>query len=121
MNDEATPVPVNKELRDIRDIAIGTRSDISHLREELQRFMNQLDNHESRLRYLEINGAKISQDNAIGLKEISVRVDCLEEFANGHKAATQESGKIAAIIAGIISITGTLIGIGISLWAWGRA
>jgi hypothetical protein len=82
--------------------------------------MNQLDNHESRLRYLEINGAKISQDNAIGLKEISARVDCLEEFTNGHDAAAKESGKIAAIIAGIVSIAGTLIGIGISVWAWGR-
>lgn len=101
-------------------VALNTQRDVKHLNETLQQFLTKLENQEARIRDLEINGAKISRDNARELKEVSKRVDCLEEFMDGHQAADVQTGKMAAIIAGVVSLIGTLIGIAVSVWAWGR-
>jgi hypothetical protein len=48
------------------------------------------------------------------------RVDTLEGFKDGHTAAEKETSKIAAIVAGVISTFGVLIGIGIAIFSGGR-
>lgn len=105
---------------ELRDIALGTRNDVKHLTETVQRFITQLEGLELRVWTLEMNGAKISQDNAAGLKELCKRVDEIETFVSGHAAASREASKIAAIIAGGISITSTIISIAVSLYFWGK-
>jgi hypothetical protein len=105
---------------ELRDIALGTRNDVKHLQESVSKFMLSIESHEIRVRYLEINGAKISQENAIGLKDVVDRVDVLEGFKDGHQAAEKETSKLAAIVAGIISTVGVLIGIGIAVFSGGR-
>jgi predicted nuclease with TOPRIM domain len=137
--------PVVSDLEAIKTISLVTQNDVKHLNENVQRFISQMENHEDRIRYLEINGAKISQKNATDIKDLSVRVDCLEvsgtklaqdntseireisrqvdlcqDFIEGQKAANAQTGKIAAIIAGIVSVVGTLVGTAIAIYAWGR-
>lgn len=140
-----TPEPFASDIEAIKTISLVTQNDVKHLNESVQRFLSQMENHEGRIRYLEINGAKISQKNASDIKDISARVDCLEvggtkvaqdsaselrelsrkmdtcqEFIDGHKAASEQTTRLAAIIAGIVSIVGTLVGTAIAIYAWGR-
>lgn len=105
---------------ELRDIALGTRNDVKHLQETIVQFMQFVNDHESRVRSLEIHGAKISQENAEGLKLVVDRVDTLEGFKDGHNAAERETSKIAAIVAGVISSIGVLIGIVIAVFSGGQ-
>jgi len=75
---------------------------------------------EERVRYLEQNGAKISQENAKGLAVVAGRVDVLEGFVTVHDAQVKQSAKIAGIVAGIIATIGVLVTIGVSLYYWGK-
>lgn len=140
-----TPDILASDIETIKTISLVTQNDVKHLNENVQRFIAQMEDHEGRIRYLEINGAKISQQNANNIKDLTVRVDCLEVqgtklaqdnaneirdlskrvdtcegFVESHQAAARETGKIAAIIAGIVSIVGTLIGTAIAIYAWGK-
>lgn len=105
---------------ELRDIALGTRNDVKHLQESVTQFMASIESHESRLRYLEINGAKISQDTAAGLRDVMGRVDILEGFKDGHNAAEKETSKIAAIVAGVISAIGAVVGVLVSMFSGGQ-
>jgi hypothetical protein len=106
---------------ELRDIALGTRNDVKHLNEAVQRFIAQMENHEGRIREIEIQGSKISQDNSETIREISKRVDTVEEFVDGHRAAAAETSKIAAIVAGVVSTVCTVIGVVLSIWFTGRS
>ncbi len=105
---------------ELRDIALGTRNDVKHLQETIVQFMQFVNDHEARVRSLEIHGAKISQDNAEVLKSVVGRVDVLEGFKDGHAAAERETSKLAAIVAGGISTCGAVVSILLSLF-WGRS
>jgi hypothetical protein len=65
--------------QELRDIVIETRTDIKYIRESIDRINNNLDVQEKRLGYLEVNGAKISQDNAKDIKLVSARVEGVEK------------------------------------------
>lgn len=75
---------------------------------------------EERLRYLEQNGAKISQDNATGLSVVEGRVDVLEGFVTVHDAQVKQSAKIAGLVAGIIATIGVIVTIVLSVFYWGK-
>lgn len=114
------PRPVCPGHDELMKIAFETRRDVQHLTDTVNKFMSLIESTGDRVRYLEINGAKISQDNAANIKELDKRVEETEQFMDSHIAAAKETSKIAAIIAGTISTLGVIIGIAISLILWGK-
>lgn len=107
-----------------REILITVATRLSSLSDDFaktsdaQAFFNaQIDD---RVRYLEVNGAHISQDNANNVHILVGRVDVLEGFVIDHDAQVKQSAKIAGIVAGIIATIGVIVTIAISLYYWGR-
>ncbi len=86
--------------------------------QDAQAFFN--SHIEERVRYLEVNGAQISQDNSKTLSLVTGRVDVLEGFVTVHDAQVQQSAKIAGIVAGIIATIGVIVTILVSVFYWGK-
>ena len=80
-------------------------------------FNSQID---TRLRDVETNGSKLTQDNCIAILKVSDRVGALEEFTIGHEAQVKETSRIAAITAGSISIIVAVVTVVFSFWQWGK-
>ena len=97
---------------------------IDHLTDTLDRWMlrttSDVTEQSKKIEYLQIYGSKETQDNTVAIKEIAVRVDDLEAFKKGHDAAQAETTRIAAIIAGTISVSVAIVTVVLSLWQWGR-
>jgi isopenicillin N synthase-like dioxygenase len=96
----------------------GSMQESINVFHDAQAFFNA--NIEERLRYLEQNGAKISQDNAKGLVVVSGRVDVIEGFVIDHDAQVRQSAKIAGIVAGVIATVGVIVTIAVTIWYWGK-
>ena len=100
---------------ELKVIAIETRKDIQHLNVTMQDYVRILTKCEERVRHLEINGAGISQKNAADLIELEKRVDDVESNFDVIKGAEKQAGKIAALVAFLISL-----GIGVITIFWGK-
>lgn len=104
---------------ELRTIVIQTQIEVKHLAEAITRTLEKMEELDENVRDLQIHGAKISQDNAENLKELTKRVKFVEDFVEGHKAATAESAKIAAGVATVISLVIALGGLLVAMF-WGK-
>ena len=62
----------------IRDIVIETRVDVKHIREAMDAITACIKEHDERLRRIEIDGSKLTQENCGNLVKLQVRVSRLE-------------------------------------------
>ena len=95
---------------ELRDIALETSNDLKHLKEELHvsntnitRFMSALDDSNKRITYLEIHGAKISQDTA---EDVALLREEFEVISKDVALQKNDSGwtcRISSYVLGIIS------------------
>lgn len=84
MTDDTRPIAAACQgHEELRDIALETRNDVKHLTEELRHYMARKDHQDelmdSRITYLELNGAKISQENRVNVAALTERVIVLEK------------------------------------------
>jgi hypothetical protein len=100
---------------ELREIAIETRKDIQHLNVTMQDYVRILTKCEERVRHLEINGATICQKNATDLIDLEKRVDVVESNFDVIKGTEKQAGKVAALVAFLISV-----GIGVITIFWGK-
>jgi len=89
---------------ELREIAVETRKDIQYLNITIQDLIKLLRQCDERIRYLEANGANISQKNAKDLTNLEKRVDVVESNFDVIKGAEKHAGKVAALVAGIVSL-----------------
>lgn len=118
---EGTPqTAVCKGHDELRTMVIQTQIKLDHISLQITDLLQKLEESDERVRHLQIYGAKISQDNAEDIKELTKRMEGAESFIDGHKAASDEAAKIAAMISGSISAAGVVVGI-IATWLlWGK-
>jgi predicted nuclease with TOPRIM domain len=76
MDDEETRMESNGTP--IRDIVIETRVDVKHIRQALDQISAIIKEHDERLREIEIEGSKLTQDNCKDVVKLQVRVTKLE-------------------------------------------
>ena len=102
-----------------RDILIALRSDVQHMTHafctfvEEQKICNRdIDN---RMRVIEIEGSHPAAENSKRVKELSARVDTLEDFVNKWMGSTDAIEKVSAKTAGWISAAIAITGIVISI------
>jgi CHASE3 domain sensor protein len=71
---------------------------------------------DERVRDLEVNGSKITQEHCKELDDLNKRVGNLEEFTVAHEATVRETTRIAAIVAGIIAAVGVVFTVFYTMW-----
>ena len=88
---------------ELRDIAIETRSCVDNMNKNLSMFIEESHENGKRIRYLELNGAKVSQTNAKDIEILKADVDILKSNEDVRKGIEKQAIKTAAIVGGIIS------------------
>lgn len=105
---------------ELRDIALETSNNLKHLKDELHvsnanisRFMEELSKCNQRITNLEINGAKLSQMNALDIVELRDEIEKLTKDVAIMNNNNFWTGKIFSYLLGIFS--GLVVGV-IILW-----
>lgn len=89
-------------------------------RANLKTFMDEtkccLTSHDNRIREIEIKGSKPAEDALTAVKELDARITPLEDFKTDHEGQLKGLNRTSAVIAGIIALIVTLVGIGVDLY-----
>ncbi|CAK0771207.1 hypothetical protein CCP3SC15_420012 [Gammaproteobacteria bacterium] len=108
--------------QELREIALETRNDVRHMTDEIRMYMQRKDREEealkARVAYLELNGAKISQENAANIVKIFDELGRLKQGC-GEETAVQKFWD--SWITRLCLILGTLSGIAVGvfeLFSW---
>lgn len=83
---------------------------------KLTQALRQMEDHENRLREIEIKGSKQAEVALSTCEKLDSRIAPLEEFRVDHEGQVKGLNKTSAIIAGAIALVISLIGIGVDLY-----
>jgi archaellum component FlaC len=113
MMDECSSSSTDRE--ELRDITTETRADVRHMNETLKMFIARMEECDQRVRNLEIYGGTLSQKSAKEIDSLENRVNNIESDFDIIRGAEKQAGRVAAIVAGIISIGTGIVGVIVSL------
>jgi len=97
-------------------VAVKTASNVESLTEQVKTFLELYKGVDDRVRDLQINGARISQDNSKEIKVIVSRVDTLENDKSQRQGAEREAAKIGAIVGSVIGAAASIVTVGALLF-----
>jgi hypothetical protein len=98
--------------QDLRDIVIETRTVVLDIRNCIKRLEECGESQEGRIRYLEINGAGVSQQNAKDIEAVDGRVKILEKSLTSGDAVDEAKQKwYDSVWAKVLGVAGFAIGL----------
>jgi hypothetical protein len=103
--------------QELRDIVIETRSDVKHILETMESITRCIDDHDKRIRTIEIVGSTKAEEALTLVEKLTGRVASVEKICNADMAVDlAKTGWWDSIYTKVGIITGICFGIAAFVW-----